>query len=461
MVSAAIILDLAAQGTWNLDKPLAEIADFGSEEMKKDPRYAKLTARMVLAQCSGLPNWFSGCDLHVMSSIHMSNLTLSDYKNSYIFTDQDTLFYVDKTGKANEVDIADMNGFKENINSIPTDDQNPNKIYLTAQQLIDFITLNGGDTRFIPDQAKTFIAEPGAHFTYSGVAYEWVKEALEKTLGKTWGELAQDFFDKAKMRHSTFQLPKNTHLKDSMIARGHTGDGVPASLYREEYFKEVPAASLLTTPEDYVRFLQYSYSRPPLNDPKVPSLRDLFSSHTTLDPIAYPKTPEAHEKITWGLGMGVFKDGEREIAFHWGNNPNSHAFCAMDITTGNAVACFVNSENGPNVFQTLSENIVGDMQPVFELLSQYCNFNSVVKSESPEALQEFFSEKTGNRELERDQVHTAQSNLSARDDASSIAVLTRGFGFISQSVVAQRAQLDMAAADSVDQKHDTTPSPGK
>lgn len=50
-------------------------------------------------------------------------------------------------------------------------------------------------------------------------------------------------------------------------------------------------------------------------------------------------------------------------------------------------------------------------------------------------------------------MHTPQPNPSARD-ASSIAVLTRGFGFVSQSAAGQRAQLGMDAADSVDQKND-------
>ncbi|MDP1573795.1 MAG: serine hydrolase [Coxiellaceae bacterium] len=297
VVSAAIILDLAADGKWDLNKPLAEMGvPFGSEEMQNDPRYAELTTRMILAQCSGLPNWFSASE-------------------------------------------------------------------------------------------KTFMkdAQPGAYFTYSGEAYEWLKQVVEKQFApKTWGELAQEFFDKARMQHSTFQLPENTHLKDSTIARGHTGDGTPSPVPSSEGFKEVPAASLLTTSEDYVRFLRYCHSQPPSADPAVPSLRDLFTSSTHLDPIAHP---EAHEKITWGLGMGVFKEGEREIAFHWGNNPTSHAFCAMDMKTGDAVACLVNSENGCNVFQILSEEIVGKMDPVFELLANYCGFKSVVKSESPEALQ--------------------------------------------------------------------------
>lgn len=303
-VSAAIMLDLAAQGKWDLNKLLVEMGvPFGSDDMKKDPRYKKLTTKMIIAQCSGLPNWFTA-------------------------------------------------------------------------------------------SPETFIAKPGAHFTYSGIAYECLKEVVEKKLGKTWGELAQDFFSRKEvgMEHSTFQLPEKTHLKESTIALGYSADGTPGPIPSPEGFKEVPAASLLTTAEDYVRFLRYCYYNS--------SLRDLFSSHTPLDPNALPIT---HGEITWGLGMGVFKDGEKEIAFHWGNNPHSHAFCAIDIKTGDIVVCFVNSPNGSNVFQIISENIVGNLKPVFEWLN-HAHFNAVVKSESHAVLQTFFSKKTGNTKLDRDQV---------------------------------------------------------
>jgi CubicO group peptidase (beta-lactamase class C family) len=55
-VSAAIVLDLVAQNQWDLDTPLAEYAPFGSPELQQDPRYSMLTTRMVIGQCSGLPN---------------------------------------------------------------------------------------------------------------------------------------------------------------------------------------------------------------------------------------------------------------------------------------------------------------------------------------------------------------------------------------------------------------------
>ena len=57
-VSAAIVLDLVAQGQWDLDKPLAEYGPFGPLELQQDPHYRTLTTRMVIGQSSGLPNWF-------------------------------------------------------------------------------------------------------------------------------------------------------------------------------------------------------------------------------------------------------------------------------------------------------------------------------------------------------------------------------------------------------------------
>jgi CubicO group peptidase (beta-lactamase class C family) len=56
-VSAAIVLDLVAQGKWNLDTPLADIADYGPPELRENPHYRTLTTRMVIGQCSGLANY--------------------------------------------------------------------------------------------------------------------------------------------------------------------------------------------------------------------------------------------------------------------------------------------------------------------------------------------------------------------------------------------------------------------
>lgn len=56
-VSSAIVLDLVTQGKWDLDTPLADIADYGPPELRQDPHYRALTTRMVIGQCSGLANY--------------------------------------------------------------------------------------------------------------------------------------------------------------------------------------------------------------------------------------------------------------------------------------------------------------------------------------------------------------------------------------------------------------------
>jgi CubicO group peptidase (beta-lactamase class C family) len=56
-VSAAIVLDLVAQGKWSLDTPLADISDYGPPELRQDPHYRMLTTRMIIGQCSGLANF--------------------------------------------------------------------------------------------------------------------------------------------------------------------------------------------------------------------------------------------------------------------------------------------------------------------------------------------------------------------------------------------------------------------
>lgn len=56
-VSSAIVLDLVEQGKWDLDTPLADIADYGPPELREDPHYRTLTTRMVIGQCSGLANF--------------------------------------------------------------------------------------------------------------------------------------------------------------------------------------------------------------------------------------------------------------------------------------------------------------------------------------------------------------------------------------------------------------------
>lgn len=279
-VSAAIILDLVDQGKWALDKPLFEYDPFWSQELQQAPNYKTLTTRMIIGQCSGLPNWF-------------------------------------ETGAE-----------------------------------------------------KKFIAEHNTIFTYSGVAFDFLKQVVEKEMKQSWETLAQDFFTKVGMKTSTFkQLPaiRLGWIKNSTVtvdvATAHDEDGKPVSTTTSANSPEVPAGSLLTTGKDYITFLQYCCQNQFLRS------KLLTGALSTL-----PPTSSKDSNIQWGLGMGVYHDTKKTITFHWGNNTGSIAFCAMDMATGDCMVGFSNSWNGTQVFQQIAEPIVGNIKPLFDWLADYCNF---------------------------------------------------------------------------------------
>jgi CubicO group peptidase (beta-lactamase class C family)/tetratricopeptide (TPR) repeat protein len=52
------VMQLVEEGKFDLDRPLADYLEY--KDLEHDPRYRRITARMVLSHTSGLPNWRSG-----------------------------------------------------------------------------------------------------------------------------------------------------------------------------------------------------------------------------------------------------------------------------------------------------------------------------------------------------------------------------------------------------------------
>lgn len=287
-MSAAMVLDLVEQHRWDLDTPLAKFADYGPPDLKTDPRYQELTIRMVLGQCSGLPN------------------------------------------------VANA------------------------------------------DSEKKFMVTPGLQFDYSGLAFDFLKEVIEKKLQKSWETLAQEFFAKIGMQNSTFKQLPASHLHGKHdIAHGHQADGTPGQLTFPLDLID-PAGSLLTTANDFMIFLQYCYNNKSLKD-------------TLLTP-AYKLNKDFPEisadQIQWGLGMGVYTDQEKTIAFHWGNNKGWSSFCGINTKTGDAIVCLVNSDNRV-VIKPLTESVLGDMAPLFRWLS-LCDFKTEKTPNTPHSITRLF-----------------------------------------------------------------------
>ncbi len=216
---------------------------------------------------------------------------------------------------------------------------------------------------FPPGAEKEFIATPDSEFKYSGVAFYFLKKVIEEKTNRKWEEIAQDFFTKAGMTSSTFKSLPASHLKNTHeVASAHLANGFPVEPFPNDT-PEIPAGSLLTTAKDYTIFLQYCF-------------KNFKTQLLTCKPLNLPNMPTIAEQIQWGLGIGIYTDPEtkKTIAFHWGNNTGTSTFCAMDMSTGDCVACFSNSVNGPQVFEQVAKPIVGDIKPLFGWLATFCNF---------------------------------------------------------------------------------------
>jgi hypothetical protein len=216
------------------------------------------------------------------------------------------------------------------------------------------------------EDEKKFMVTPGLQFDYSGLAFDFLKEVIEKKVQKSWETLAQEFFAKVGMQSSTFkQLPASQLHGKRDVAHGHKANGTPGQLTFPLDSTD-PAGSLLTTANDFMIFLQYCHNNKFLKSTLLTGAYELNKD--------FKDARDAARQIQWGLGMGIYTDKEKTIAFHWGNNTGWNSFCAINIKTGDAVACFVNSDNRI-VIQQLAESVVGDMAPLFHWLS-LCNFKA-------------------------------------------------------------------------------------
>jgi len=231
---------------------------------------------------------------------------------------------------------------------------------LTARMLLSHQA--GLPNEFNPPDFR-FVADAGKGFDYSGEAYRFLMEVIDKVASpKSVEILAQEEFRKIGMEHSSFIRPNTAN-----IALGHHSDGKTDQ--RQHFYGIHPAGSLYTTAEDYGKFLKTCTS-----DDYV--RREMFSPCViTLAGDNKGKKQGLPEgilsKIAWGFGIGLQKNTDGSTtAFHWGDGSGTcRNFAAINLSTNQAVACFTNSANGPLVFRQICEPIVGNLSTVSHWLT--------------------------------------------------------------------------------------------
>jgi CubicO group peptidase (beta-lactamase class C family) len=197
-------------------------------------------------------------------------------------------------------------------------------------------------------------SELGEGYSYSGEALLYLQKVIETKMGKDLEELAKEYvFDPLGMERSTF-LPQPAD--DTNVVAVHTALGHPTPIYKVEP-ELCSAGSLLTTGEDFSKFMGAWLEN--IDDPIIGQ--------------AFKPT-SADDFPTCGLGWHIYrnKDTGEVIAYQFGENPNTRAFVAINLTEKKGAVFFTNSENGMSiahqVFSSPALAPIGNMEAVYKHL---------------------------------------------------------------------------------------------
>ncbi len=206
--------------------------------------------------------------------------------------------------------------------------------------------------------------DPGTRFSYSGEGFHWLQRAVETATGETIDVLSRRLvFEPLGMRKSSFIWRADF---DENFALGHDGMAAPGTLRKATVAHA--AFSLLTTPNDYARFMHAVVTGARL---KPATARLWLSPHVRLKQRCYvchsAELPEEDQRIAWGLGWGLEPD--RGTFFHWGDNGRFKTFAIGSVAKRSALVVFTNSANGMVIMPDIVHRFMPGQRPVFRWLN--------------------------------------------------------------------------------------------
>ncbi|MEP7365655.1 MAG: serine hydrolase domain-containing protein [Acidobacteriota bacterium] len=226
----------------------------------------------------------------------------------------------------------------------------------------------------VPDLKPAF--PPGSKFQYSGEGYFFLQRVLEEVSGMGFGRIAAKLvFEPLGMASSsvvwdpaTLERTALPHNRSGEVRTGR--DQAPRALrewaaragkavedlryadystwVRESGGPLLPdsmlpnaAASMVTSAEDYARFVGAAMKTPGLEKPEV----------------------KMNEWLGWGLGWGIEQYAEHTYLWQWGDNPGFKNFVMAEPMTGDAIFVFTNADSGAKVYDRVVTHATGHDHP--------------------------------------------------------------------------------------------------
>jgi len=200
--------------------------------------------------------------------------------------------------------------------------------------------------RYLTETKKLhFKREPGTQWEYSGEGFEFLRKAIENKLQRPLEEIAQELlFDTLEMKNTSFYWTADIDKNLYALEHDENGKEIPF----EKYTKINAAANLLTTAQDYSKFLAHL-----LNGAGIS--KELYKEFIK---------PHAKEKdgIFWGLGMQVLQNlnGKETVLMHTGGDYGTKTIAILSLKSKKGLVIFANSENGMVLWQKLLSEYLPD-----------------------------------------------------------------------------------------------------
>jgi CubicO group peptidase (beta-lactamase class C family) len=203
-----------------------------------------------------------------------------------------------------------------------------------------------------PDKKLTFHFEPGTRFGYSGAGYEYLRKALEKKLGKSLQELAEEvLLIPAGMKDTHFGWDNS--LDSTRFAEAHNDKGV---IYTFKYIHNNAADWLVTSVKDYCKFGIYVMNGAGLSQKLYDNMTSI---HTNFD------TTVANRSNGMGLGWQVIRDlphGEFALT-HDGDDDGVATIGLFLPKSKRGIVIFTNGDDGKMLYSQILKASKIDLQP--------------------------------------------------------------------------------------------------
>jgi CubicO group peptidase (beta-lactamase class C family) len=204
-----------------------------------------------------------------------------------------------------------------------------------------------------PTKELTFDYEPGSGLSYSGEAFEYLKEALEQKYNLTYEELVDSLvFRPLKMRQS--YLVRHPGFNDNLIAIGHNETGKP---YPLPEMKQAKASDdLLITIADLSTFGAAILKKTELSD----------TLHNQMI------TPQSEVKAGVAFGFGwIVMNGlttNKLVLIGAGSDKGENSMILLFPTTNEGIIICTNSDSGRQLLMKIVMEYVPDGQ---EIISRF------------------------------------------------------------------------------------------